>query len=64
MTFELIITPLQLPDALDSADATDFHEASAAIDEVKLEIWGNRDRISTPEARLTNWRDNEYSQIG
>lgn len=62
MTFELIITPLQLPDALDSADATDFLEASAAIDKVKLEIWGNRDRISTPEARLTNWRDNEYSQ--
>lgn len=60
MSNELDIVPLHLPATLDSPDAGDFSSVSNAIDQIKLDIWGNRDRLSTPQARLISWQSDEY----
>lgn len=63
MTKQLEITSLVLPQNLTDADAADFLEAGVLLDGIRLEIWGNRDRISDPATRLVSWRENDYSML-
>ncbi|WP_045075337.1 GNAT family N-acetyltransferase [Psychromicrobium lacuslunae] len=63
MTEQLEISSLQLPNNLTDSDAADFLEAGLLLDQIRLETWGNRDRISDPETRLVSWRQNDYSRL-
>lgn len=60
MTTELSISPLCLPASLEAPEATDFHSFSAAVDQIKRDIWHNDDRLSSPLARLVSSRSDEY----
>lgn len=60
MSYELEIEPLQLPQTIDAPDAADFHSLSAAVDQIKRDIWHNDDRLTTPLARLISVRSDVY----
>ncbi|MDN5668748.1 MAG: GNAT family N-acetyltransferase [Renibacterium salmoninarum] len=62
MSNDLVITALRLPATLDAPDAADFHSLSAAVDQIKRDIWHNDDRLATPLARLVSSRSDEYRE--
>lgn len=56
------IEALHLPAAPAAADAADFLEFNDLCDALALEAAGNRDRTTTPQARLRYWQESPYTR--
>lgn len=61
MANELTIVPLQPPETGDALNAADFHALSETLNRIKVGIWDNKDRLSTPEALLVSIQSDEYN---
>ncbi|OFI37549.1 hypothetical protein BIU82_10350 [Arthrobacter sp. SW1] len=60
---EASIHELHLPAGLDSADAAEFLEYCAVLDEILLDHWGHLDLAASLPARLAGWADNDYRRL-